>query len=802
MSAMQHEQSGLGHEQGATQSGPPDEEHGGPAGRSGDETLLAGTPVVVRRAAGLSAVIGAGASAIAIAYLWRAVETGSALDWALCAATSLIAGFYLAGLLDARTPLVVADDLGVRIRLGRQWRGLPWEAVGAVEVRSRRSWLHDGRLVFRPHSLGRALDGLEVRGRRAAALNQKLYGGALAVPLGLTTRTSTPTGDAEAIVEGLVTLSRGRSPVLLVEPEPKAEPDTEARSTTEADPDRDGSATAPTVGAQAATSELEHADRDRREDTVRGPRTLARSGSGSAGRAARLWGSLVRPGTRPPAVPAEPTAESMAESMAESTVETRAAPRTEPGAPAQQPAGAVTDAGITDAVTTGVGAAETAGGATVAEPAPARRSLLGGLGTIVSRVAKGTRRDVDHDPAQDAVDDAEDGALVGAAGGTGSDADLHAAPDADLGDGTDGALEPGAAGADPADGDTRTEPAAARTASPVSPLRSARPALRAEVTRTTPATTLGAPALGAAALHDDGTGRRAGLPEGRELRRPGSVDLEFESPGSGSVRPIATLGDAVEPLVIDDFVTEPAYDPVIGPDLAAARTRVGLTVDELAERTRIRPHVIESIEVDDFAPCGGDFYARGHLRTLARVLGQDPEPLLQKFDDRYATAPINARRVFEAELATGMTGSMRSTVGGPNWGLLVGAVLSLVLVWGLVRLFATEPPELIQSPTPVLNGSAGVGETYPQAVPAAKRPLPVAVVASAGSRVVVRNGEGRIVWAGRLDAGERKAVRVAPPVRVQASNAGAVEVRVSGDRRGTVGEPGEPGRRTFTRSAR
>ena len=124
----------------------------------------------------------------------------------------------------------------------------------------------------------------------------------------------------------------------------------------------------------------------------------------------------------------------------------------------------------------------------------------------------------------------------------------------------------------------------------------------------------------------------------RAKRRPGSVDLEFESPGSGSVRPIATLGDAVEPLVIDDFVTEPAYDPVIGPDLAAARTRVGLTVDELAERTRIRPHVIESIEVDDFAPCGGDFYARGHLRTLARVLGQDPEPLLQKFDDRYATA--------------------------------------------------------------------------------------------------------------------------------------------------------------------
>ena len=72
---------------------------------------------------------------------------------------------------------------------------------------------------------------------------------------------------------------------------------------------------------------------------------------------------------------------------------------------------------------------------------------------------------------------------------------------------------------------------------------------------------------------------------------------------------------------------------MIGPELAAARTRLGLSVDELAERTRIRPHVIESIEVDDFAPCGGDFYARGHLRTLARVLGIDVEPLLAAYDD-------------------------------------------------------------------------------------------------------------------------------------------------------------------------
>ncbi len=251
--------------------------------------------------------------------------------------------------------------------------------------------------------------------------------------------------------------------------------------------------------------------------------------------------------------------------------------------------------------------------------------------------------------------------------------------------------------------------------------------------------------------------------------------------------------------MIDDFVTEPAYDPVIGPQLAAARTRVALSVDELAERTRIRPHVIESVEVDDFAPCGGDFYARGHLRTLARVLGQDPEPLVAQFDARYATAPINARRVFEAELATGMTGSMRTTTGGPNWALMVGVVLALVMTWGVVRLVAAEPAEQLQPPpvTPVLDGSAGVAD--PQVEPPAS-PVRVTLLGSdGGSRAVVRDAGGKVVWAGLVEDGGRTVVRATPPVTVSARDAGAVRVRVAGTGKGPVGELGAPARRTFHR---
>ena len=156
-----------------------------------DETMVAGTPVVVRRHAGVAALVGGAASAVAIAYLWRASQTMTVLDWALFGVMSVIAAVYLVSLVDARTPLLVADDLGVRIRLGDEWRGLPWDAIGQVIVHPRKGLLRDGRLVFAPRSLARALDGLDARARRHVALNQKMYGAPLAVPVGATTRVST-----------------------------------------------------------------------------------------------------------------------------------------------------------------------------------------------------------------------------------------------------------------------------------------------------------------------------------------------------------------------------------------------------------------------------------------------------------------------------------------------------------------------------------------------------------------------------------------------------------------------------------
>src|SRR5438105_2246921 len=65
---------------------------------------------------------------------------------------------------------------------------------------------------------------------------------------------------------------------------------------------------------------------------------------------------------------------------------------------------------------------------------------------------------------------------------------------------------------------------------------------------------------------------------------------------------------------------------------------MGLSLDDVAATTRIRATLIQAIENDDFAPCGGAVYARGHIRSIARAVGLDPEPLLETFDPPEAQA--------------------------------------------------------------------------------------------------------------------------------------------------------------------
>ena len=69
----------------------------------------------------------------------------------------------------------------------------------------------------------------------------------------------------------------------------------------------------------------------------------------------------------------------------------------------------------------------------------------------------------------------------------------------------------------------------------------------------------------------------------------------------------------------------------IGETLADARRQAGLTITQVSRETRIRESIIRDIEQGDFSACGGDFYARGHIRSIS-VVGVNSVPLISAYN--------------------------------------------------------------------------------------------------------------------------------------------------------------------------
>ena len=102
----------------------------------------------------------------------------------------------------------------------------------------------------------------------------------------------------------------------------------------------------------------------------------------------------------------------------------------------------------------------------------------------------------------------------------------------------------------------------------------------------------------------------------------------------------------------------------IGEALAGARRQADLTVAEVSERTRIRATIIRAIENDDYSACGGDFYARGHIRSIAKVVGTDPELLIREYDTAHRASGVYSTVSLEELLASAAEAPPHR---GPDW---------------------------------------------------------------------------------------------------------------------------------------
>jgi cytoskeleton protein RodZ len=63
----------------------------------------------------------------------------------------------------------------------------------------------------------------------------------------------------------------------------------------------------------------------------------------------------------------------------------------------------------------------------------------------------------------------------------------------------------------------------------------------------------------------------------------------------------------------------------LGSMISKARKDAGLSIDDLSAATNIRGTLLREMEANNFSQCGGETYARGHLRNIAIKLNADPQ---------------------------------------------------------------------------------------------------------------------------------------------------------------------------------
>jgi cytoskeletal protein RodZ len=233
----------------------------------------------------------------------------------------------------------------------------------------------------------------------------------------------------------------------------------------------------------------------------------------------------------------------------------------------------------------------------------------------------------------------------------------------------------------------------------------------------------------------------------------------------------------------------------IGDALAQARSQAGLTITQVSQRTCIRETIIRGIEHDDFSACGGDFYARGHIRSIARAVGADAEELVHEYDATHGSPQaIRAADVFEP--ATPIKLKERRS---PNWSIAMIVVLALVLGYGAYRAVAA-----VTAPHHTTAASQRQASHHPTTAPASHSPTPSPVATHASHTVVIRltaiedcwveftTSVGRYLSQDYVVGGSTKTWTFHHAVTMQIGNPGGILLTVNGRNLGRPGSPGQP----------
>ncbi|MEI7454163.1 MAG: RodZ domain-containing protein [Actinomycetes bacterium] len=230
----------------------------------------------------------------------------------------------------------------------------------------------------------------------------------------------------------------------------------------------------------------------------------------------------------------------------------------------------------------------------------------------------------------------------------------------------------------------------------------------------------------------------------------------------------------------------------LGSALKSARTAAGLSVEELAARTRIRGALIKELENDNFVNCGGDTYARGHIRTIARILEIDGAQLLSEFTESFAPEERPMMDLLVENSAARPPREKKPI----SWKALSGIAASIVVIVASVQFVV-----VINKSNEVVKPVALQSTTKNEAPVVATKTTGVNLIltgVSGVSWVGIFDSSNNQIYSGRISSGKSQVFTDDQSLYVVIGNAGVINVNLNGSDLGVTGAIGEVVRMQFT----
>jgi len=243
----------------------------------------------------------------------------------------------------------------------------------------------------------------------------------------------------------------------------------------------------------------------------------------------------------------------------------------------------------------------------------------------------------------------------------------------------------------------------------------------------------------------------------------------------------------------------------LGEMLSAARLAAGISLEDLAAATSIRVGLLTEIEKNNFSHCGGDIYARGHLRNIAPILGLDAARLVELFNQEHS---VESRSIKELLIENNVTKVPKEK---KNLSWKVPAAFSIVvfLIFATVQIVVSNvqsgndaSPAATSSPSPTPtasvepSASAVTTETTTTENPANGK-VTLQITAPRGDSKIDIWVDGKQIEKGTIYQGESKNFEGLRSIAIYFSNPAGLDVTVNGELLAPLGGENQEVRRTF-----